>query len=784
MLTNAELIELEELLEQQKISERINLLINPDGTINKNYRALHKAINEQEWGFDENHKPILKKGYAGFVLEGSSRSGKTWSGVDIIIYLATVKHKEKGCTINIYRETYNEFKTTLYDDFKRRLDDFGLPNKFKESQEVKSFKIGKTRIHFLGDGKHGGGCDYAFLNEAMMIKNEIFDQVKIRCRKFWWMDYNPSFTMHWIFDKVLKRPDVGFLRTTFRDNAHIKPNELNEILGYEPWEPGSYEVNDHGDIIYNGKLVDEKNQPPPHLENIKNGTADEFMWVVYGLGLKGAMEGRIFKNVTWIDKFPEHLAFTYGTDFGFSAAPSVAAKYGREGRNIYLEPLFYHPTPTPDDLHNSFKAAGMSYALPNTADSSDKHVKDGESFKMVEELDERGWEISKVVKSKTVMYWLQKMKTFKIHIVRNHLYEAAKAEVENYVYKNVNGIMINQPEDKFNHFWDSCFVGDTLINTMEGLKPIKHVNIGDMVLTSEGYNKVLNRWENGVKKVYSFRMHFDTFCLNLCCTSDHKVKTENGWTQISKLKPGTTVFLSNFSMEKSISSTREKFISVADQEKCTGMYGNFTTENETKVFTYTTKTETLKTTIRQISRKFCGGFTNLNISKIELKTIQNGLINFISKVLKQPENGPILPMGQGLSRNTVESQWKSYGFLSGLMANQNAGNVILNSQNKPQNTNFALISVNQNGEETMDSTMKLGHVNIAEGNGSAINTQKPDAVQKFVLEKIDSIPAGEKEVFDLHIDQVHEYFANGLLVHNCRYAHMAYEDSNFSVSYQ
>ncbi|WP_413614619.1 hypothetical protein [Flavobacterium sp. N2155] len=32
----------------------------------------------------------------------------------------------------------------------------------------------------------------------------------------------------------------------------------------------------------------------------------------------------------------------------------------------------------------------------------------------------------------------------------------------------------------------------------------------------------------------------------------------------------------------------------------------------------------------------------------------------------------------------------------------------------------------------------------------------------------------EREVFDLSVDNEHEYFANGILVHNCRYAHMAF----------
>src|SRR5690606_35010707 len=117
----------------------------------------------------------------------------------------------------------------------------------------------------------------------IFIHQEIFKQALKRCRKFWIIDYNPSVTEHWIYDTVLTRPDVGYLKTTFRDNKHVSESEKSEILSTEPWLPGSYEVIDN-EIYYKGKIVGEGHYPPPHPENVKNGTADEFDWRVYGLG--------------------------------------------------------------------------------------------------------------------------------------------------------------------------------------------------------------------------------------------------------------------------------------------------------------------------------------------------------------------------------------------------------------------------------------------------------------------------------------------------------------------
>lgn len=465
-LTDDEILMLERLLHEEKMDNLFKKLITIDDETNPNYKLLYEAINSQKWGYNDQNRPALLYGYAGVVLEGSSRSGKTWSGVDIIIYLATVKHKGQVCTINIYRETYNEFKTTLYDDFKRRLDDYGLPNPFHTAKEVPSFKIGKTTVHFLGDGKHGGGCDYAFFNEGMMIKNAIFDQVEMRCRIMWWMDYNPSFTDHWVFDKILHRSDVAFLRTTFLDNPYISATELNKILSYEPWLPGSYEVTVDG-VYYNGVPITEKNQPPKHPTNVDSGTADEFMWKVYGLGLRGAMEGVIFDNVVWIDEFPEHLGYIGVNDFGFTSDPNSFNKYVETENTIYVEPLIYEPLETADVLSAAIEVHDFDKEATIVCDSSDKRVseKNG-TVQMVFDMQQLGWNAIKVSKVKSVTYWILSMKRKRICIVKNQLHQKyIKKEVENYKWMEINGIQVNLPIDKYNHFWDAVRYGHMAWNS-------------------------------------------------------------------------------------------------------------------------------------------------------------------------------------------------------------------------------------------------------------------------------------------------------------------------------
>lgn len=455
MITRSKIDRLKNLLRLHKTEKLKEGLYKFNDKTNKNYKLLFNSFAKQKYDGDN-----LIAGARGVVLEGSSRSGKTWSGVDFIIYICLYIETEGGATINIYRETYNEFKTTLYEDFKRRLQDFDLDNPFLRAKEVSSFKINGNTINFLGDGKHGGGCDYAFYNEVMFINNEVFDQSEMRCRKFWWMDYNPSFTDHWVFNRVIPRSDVEFLRTTLFDNPFISPQEKNKILGYEPWETDCYEiVND--EMYYNGEIISKSNQPPINIKNVDQGTANEFMWKVYGLGLRGAMEGVIFPQVTWIDKFPEDIDFNYSNDFGFKVDPNCLVKYSEDENNIYAEPLIYEPVETPELLSDYFNALDVDPYKPMSCDSSDRYTSENKGvIEMVKGLKENGYpEAFKISKKKSILYWLLSMSKKNIHIVRNSLYEKVKTEQQNYIFKEINGIKVNQPIDAYNHFWDAVRYG-------------------------------------------------------------------------------------------------------------------------------------------------------------------------------------------------------------------------------------------------------------------------------------------------------------------------------------
>lgn len=398
--------------------------------INPNLKALAEWHRE---GTPDPDNPT-SGGKSGGILEGSSRSGKTISSVDHIINLCA--KSKRPLVINVFKKTYASFKTTLYHDFSNRLTAFGAPNPFLGKKEVSSFYLFGSKITFLGADSAdetilGAGCDYAYFNEMLDIPQSIFDQVEMRCRRFWWGDYNPKATMHWVFDKIHKRKDVGFLRTTFRDNPFISKAEKRKILSYCPYHPDDQDKHEK--------------ERRPHPINVEAGTADDYMWNVYGLGVRCAPEGLIFQNVTWIKSFPTNIERIYwGSDFGYTNSPSTLVKLGVEGNNLYLEMKFHAPTPTPKDYIDAVKLHNPDGTT--WADSADPgYILKARQAKL------KVYAVKKFPES--INFGIALLKGYKIHIVDCQEFRDEQA---NYKYREVNGIKTDDPIDDFNHLWDAA----------------------------------------------------------------------------------------------------------------------------------------------------------------------------------------------------------------------------------------------------------------------------------------------------------------------------------------
>ncbi len=176
--------------------------------------------------------------------------------------------------------------------------------------------------HFYFDGTqdinklHGLTQDYAWLNEVMEITHDAWTQIEIRTKKAAIMDFNPSISNHWVFTTVLTRDKgVFYNHSTYRDNPFLAPKQVHAIESLEPT-----------------------------AKNIRQGTANEWKWRVYGLGERAGREGRVYTNYRQTDFFPEpHMCRKHGyaLDFGFSGDPAAMVECALFQNELYLRLHFY-----------------------------------------------------------------------------------------------------------------------------------------------------------------------------------------------------------------------------------------------------------------------------------------------------------------------------------------------------------------------------------------------------------------------------------------------------------
>lgn len=387
-----------------------------------------------------------------FCNEGSSRAAKTIDAFHLIELFC--QQAEKPLKVGVFRNTLKDSREKTYDDFKKYLKTIrGIYNSENARRELTSpeYNLHGSIIEFRGldDETEQKGYDIVFVNEALEIDNESkIAGLKLRCTKLMIFDWNPKYTLHWIF-KWENRPFVYFTKTTYKNNKHLEQSIITEIESESPWNLDDLHL--------------PKDQRRPNEENIQNETVNEWHFEVYGMGIRANKSGLVFPNVNWITELPESYdAKYYGLDFGFTNDPTalteIRVKKNAENEKIdvYCKLLIYEPTRDSDVLLNLIEMIDPNIRdFQICSDSADGGF-------MISDLRRKGFNIIAASKpAGSILYGIDLMHRVILHIVKN---KHAISEQENYCYITVNGIATNEPCDKFNHMWDSIrYVAMTLI---------------------------------------------------------------------------------------------------------------------------------------------------------------------------------------------------------------------------------------------------------------------------------------------------------------------------------
>lgn len=359
------------------------------------------------------------------LLQGGTRSGKTWSIIYWIIWLCR-EHANSGMEIDICRDTFTALKNTAWKDFKDVLLKHDLYDRSAHNMTNGKYNLFGNTISYYGADStnkiHGRSRDILWINEAHQFPQDTIDQLFPRTRYRIICDYNPALPVeHWLDDYISKYPP---LITTYKDNPHLTKDQIEDIES-----------------------------------KIKN----DYWWKVYGTGIRSQPTGAVFSNYS-IGEFQEHDIMGFGQDYGFSKDPSTLIKCSidKSNKRIYLFECYYEAGLSTGQIFDlNTKYAGKHLIVGDSAEP-----------RMIKELFNRGMNIVECTKGAgSVTAGISLMLEYDIII--DPTSQNLIKEFNNYSWIDKTNKSV--PEDKWNHGIDACryFISKVLDNIHRGKYYIK-----------------------------------------------------------------------------------------------------------------------------------------------------------------------------------------------------------------------------------------------------------------------------------------------------------------------
>lgn len=263
-------------------------------------------------------KKLLKLNKRIRAVCGGTSASKT---ISILLWLIDYCQSTKGDLCSVVSESFPHLKRGAIRDFQDIMESHGYwnPKLWNKTDYTYSFESGSRLEFFSADqpGKvRGPRRDVLFINEANNIPLETYTQLEVRTRKIIWLDWNPVSEFWWYTD-VSGETDHDFITLTYKDNEG-----LSEEIKY------SIESRKHN----------------------KN------WWRVYGLGLLGEVEGRIYSNWKQIDGVPDDARLErYGLDFGYTNDPTAIIAVYKYNEGFILDEITYQTRLSNKDIADILK---------------------------------------------------------------------------------------------------------------------------------------------------------------------------------------------------------------------------------------------------------------------------------------------------------------------------------------------------------------------------------------------------------------------------------------------
>jgi hypothetical protein len=321
---------------------------------------------------------------------------------------------------------------------------------------------------------------------------------------------------------------------------------------------------------------------------------------------------------------------------------------------------------------------------------------------------------------------------------------------------------------------DHCFTAGTEIMTAAGPRRIEEIQSGDLVLTRYGFRPVIGTM-NRIDSVEKYRMPNGE---TLEGTRNHRVWTENrGWVPLYRLMQGDTLrlctpianllffaagFIDDILKPR---GDRTACISSARVATSIGMFGRFITALFLRGCTSITKTGIRSIMTSETSK--CSRQGSIS-ERLDLTTPRPAATR-----PGRPPGKLSMPLACGINPraegNGIESTPKGWGSEQSARYAYDAKTadetkISGQRQEPPQRSGFALIIANLGSAQKAASMTRRGCALLAVKISGLIG------IRRRRLARCPAASGTERRarVYNVEVGDVPEYFANGVLVHNCQ----------------
>lgn len=242
-----------------------------------------------------------------FVFQGATRSGKTYA---ILMYIWNfIDNYYPDISVTVVRQSMPVLKGTVIPDFIDIGKMAGLYDKSNHNLTDQIYTHKGNTVSFVAaeniEKLKGRKQDIVYFNEAPELSWGQVQQLLFRTTGKKFYDYNPSYPESWMYDNILTRDNVAFIKTTYQDNPFLSQAQIDEIEWMKINDPQQY--------------------------------------VIYGLGERGESANQVYNNFRKIrdEHFPDREAKVWGVDFGFTQDPTAIAKSRFIDNKIYVKEIAY-----------------------------------------------------------------------------------------------------------------------------------------------------------------------------------------------------------------------------------------------------------------------------------------------------------------------------------------------------------------------------------------------------------------------------------------------------------